>query len=180
MTKYHKKSPWGLVSPYLSQVAPLLVSCMCTQPSMLTEACHFLSVTTPVFISATLQYTLPPLFANCESRVLEQVANNTSQKVSYLFLNRSHDILSYIFLLKGPGQTNKALSFILQLLRNAADTASIDIQSVIKSCMVPLLAHLVVGMGDEDPDKAEQVSDNISTLVQLINSPIGCACVKEG
>ena len=131
---------------------------MCTQPSMLTEACHFLSVTTPDFISATLHHTLPLLFATCESKVLEQVASNVSIKVSYLFLNRSHHILAHIFLLTGPGQTNRALSFILQLLRNAADTASIDIQSVIKSCMVPLLANLVVGMGDEDPKKAEQVS----------------------
>jgi serine/threonine-protein kinase ATR len=168
MTKYHKKSPWGLISPHLSQVSPLLVSGMCTQPSMLSEACHFLSVTMPVFITATLHFTLPPLFANCDSKVLEQVANHASQKVSYLFLNRSHDILAHIFLLKGPGQTNKALSFILQLLRNAADTANIDIQSVIKSCMVPLLARLVVGMGDEVPEKAELVSD-YKPLVSLAN-----------
>src|SRR5882762_90899 len=157
MTKHHKKSPWGLVSPYLSQVSPHLVSSMCVQPSMLTEACHFLSILAPDFISATLHHTLPSLFANCDIKVLEQVATNISDKVSSLFLNRSHVILAHIFLLKGPGQTDKALSFILQLLRSAADTASIDIQSVIKSCMVPLLANLVVGMGNEDSGKAEQV-----------------------
>lgn len=131
---------------------------MCTVPSMLAEACHFLSVTPSDFIAATLHHTLPPLFANCEIKVLEQVAKAASKKVSYLFLNQSHDILAYVFLLEGSTRTNQALTFILQLLRNAADTASIDMQSVVKSCLVPLLAQLVVGMGNEDPSKAELVS----------------------
>lgn len=157
MTKQHKKSPWALVSPHLSQVAPHLVSCMCSQPSMLTETCHFLSVATSDFISATLHHTLPPLFASCDIKVLEQVAHSTSAKVSSLFLNNSHDILAYIFLLKGPAQTNKALSFILALLRKAAGNESIDVQSVVKSCLVPLLAQLVIGMGDENQERAELV-----------------------
>lgn len=124
---------------------------------MLIEACHFLSVATSDFISATLHHTLPSLFASCDIKVLEQVAHSTSTKVSSLFLNNSHDILAYIFLLKGPAQTNKALSFILTLLRKAADNENIDVQSVVKSCLVPLLAQLVIGMGDENPERAELV-----------------------
>lgn len=161
MTKQHKKSPWGLVSPHLSQVAPQIVSCMCSQPSMLTETCHFLSVASSDFISATLHHTLPPLFASCDNKVLEQVAHCTSTKVSSLFLNNSHDILAHIFLLKGPTQTNMALLFILTLLRKAADNESIDMQSVVKSCLVPLLAQLVVGMGDENPMRTELVNFDI-------------------
>lgn len=180
MTKYHKKSPWGLVSPYLLQVAPHVVSCMCSQPSMLTETCHFLSVATSDFISTTLQHTLPPLFASCEIKVLEQVAHSTSTKVSSLFLNNSHDVLAHIFLLKGPAQTNKALSFILQLLQNAADNESIDLQSVVKSCLVPLLAQLVIGMGDENPEKAELVMQLSSIKLKLIPLNTGCTGLNEG
>lgn len=124
---------------------------------MLAESCHFLSVTTPDFISATLHHTLPSLFATCDIKILEQIAKSISKKVSYLFLNYSHDVLAHIFLLKGPALTNKALNFILQLLRSAADGASIDMQSLIKSCLVPLLAKLVIGMGDDNIAKAELV-----------------------
>lgn len=157
MTRHHKKSSWGLVSPYMSQIAPFLVTSMCTRMSMLTEACHFLSITPSDFISATLQYTLPPLFASCDSKVLEQVAKHVTIKVSHLFLKRSAEILAHIFLLKGSTHTDRALAFILQLLRTAADNISIDMQSIVKSCLVPLLAQLVIGMGDESREKAELV-----------------------
>lgn len=125
---------------------------------MLAESCHFLSVAPSDFISATLHHTLPVLFASCDIKVLEQIAKQTSKKVSSLFLNHTADVLAHIFLLQGPAPTNKALNFILQLLRNAADGASIDIQTLVKSCLVPLLAQLVVCMGDEDLTKVELVS----------------------
>ena len=129
--------------------------------SILTEACHFLSIIPPDFISATLHYTLPPLFASCDSKVLEQVAKHVNIKVSHLFLKRSADILAYIFLLKESTHTDRALTFILQLLRTAADNASIDMQSIVKSCLVPLLAQLVIAMGDKSREKAELVGTSV-------------------
>ena len=134
---------------------------MCTRMSILTEACHFLSITPPDFISATLHYTLPPLFATCDSKVLEQVAKHVNIKVSHLFLKRSADILAYIFLLKESTHTDRALTFILQLLRTAADNVSIDMQSIVKSCLVPLLAQLVIAMGDKSREKAELVGTSV-------------------
>ena len=112
--------------------------------------------------------------------VYEQVAHSTSTKVSSLFLNNSHDVLAHIFLLKGPAQTNKALSFILQHLQNAADNESIDLQSVVKSCLVPLLAQLVIGMGDENPEKAELVMQLSSIKLKLIPLNTGCTGLNEG
>lgn len=136
---------------------------MCTRMSILAEACHFLSITPPDFVSATLHYTLPPLFARCDGKVLEQVAKHVNIKVSHLFLKRSAEILAHIFLLKDPTHTDRALAFILQLLRSAADNTSIDMQSIVKSCLVPLLAQLVIGMGDKSREEAE--------LVGLLGAP---------
>jgi serine/threonine-protein kinase ATR len=72
-------------------------------------------------------------------------------------LNYSHEILAYVFQLSAAGQTAKALAFILQILNDAADNVTIDAQSVVKSCVVPLLAELVIVMGDENAERAEVV-----------------------
>lgn len=78
-------------------------------------------------------------------------------------MKHSHIILAHIFLLPGVGpgigKTDKALDFVLGVLRDAATEGSgIDIQSVVKSCVVPLLAELVVVMGDEEAEAARLVT----------------------
>ncbi|KAH7912967.1 hypothetical protein BJ138DRAFT_1134431 [Hygrophoropsis aurantiaca] len=50
--------------------------------------------------------------------------------------------------LHGPGQPNLSLQFVLKMLNNN----TIDIEQVIKSCVNPLLAKLVVALGDENKD----------------------------
>jgi serine/threonine-protein kinase ATR len=158
VTKHHKKSPYALIFPYMRQVAPFLIFRMCTKPSLLMESCRLMSISPTDFISVTLPRTLPQLFAGCELKVLEAIAKDLATKPSSLFLKHSHEVLAHVFLLQGPGQTNKALTFILKVLTDAAENATIDIQNVVKSCVVPLLAELVIVMGDENAETAEMVS----------------------
>jgi serine/threonine-protein kinase ATR len=137
---------------------------MCTQPSLLNETCRFLLVSPAAFLSATLPRTLPQLFANCELKILEKVARDLSKNLSALFLGHSHEILAHVFLLQGPAQTNKALGFIIKILTDAAD-GPIEIQAIVRSYVFPLIAELVVLMGDENPDQAEMVRKLLLTYV---------------
>jgi serine/threonine-protein kinase ATR len=142
----------------MTQIAPFLVSRISSQPNLLAETCRFLSQKTVDFISTTLPSTLPPIFAACNSRVLDQIAKEVSRQPSHLFLENRHVVLARVFLLQDAAKTDEALKFIVQVLVNAADSTKIDVQSIVKSCVVPLLTELVVVMGDEDPDQAQSVS----------------------
>lgn len=141
----------------MDKVAPYLVARWHSQPTLLSEACRFISVPPVDYISSTLPRTLPHLFANCEQKALEKISNDLQSKLSNLFLQRSHEILAHIFLLENDHSTNKAIDFILRVLNQAAESAAIGIHSVIKSCVVPLLAILVNSLGDEDPAKVASV-----------------------
>jgi len=104
---------------------------------------------------SNLARALPQLFANCESAVLQAVSKELKTKTSTLFVKHSHKILAYVFLQQG--QTKKALNFILKTLMADSRGASIDIESVIKSFLVPLLAELVVNLGDDNLNNVEMV-----------------------
>ncbi|EGO02217.1 hypothetical protein SERLA73DRAFT_104608 [Serpula lacrymans var. lacrymans S7.3] len=159
LSKYHKKSPYSLVSPYMPRIAPFLVSRMCTQPSLLAETCRFISVSPGDFISVTLSKTLPQIFASCDSRVLEEMSSQLGTSNSNLFLRNSREVLAHVFLLQGPGQPSKALNFILKILSDAVvnlniDSSSIDVQSLVGSCRLPLLTELVIVLGDENEENS--------------------------
>lgn len=163
VAKYHKKTPYTLILPFMDTVSPFLISRMCTQPLLLMEACRLMSVVPSDFISITLPRTLPQLFANCELKTIEAIAKDLSTKPSSLLLKHSPEILAHVFLLSGTGPTHKALTFIVKVLTDATQhTVSIDIQSVVKSCIVPLLAELVIVMGDENQEKVEMVNDHLT------------------
>lgn len=122
------------------------------------ELCRFLSLSPGDLLSVTLSYTLPRLFGTRNSSALEYLHKELGKSVSTLFLNASADILAHVFLLKNPANTDRALSFILSTLSEAANRAKIGLANVVKSCIVPLLGKLVVSMGDEDKELAEDVS----------------------
>lgn len=123
--------------------------------------CQFLGVYPNDFLSITRPHALPHLFAEREVRVLEEIASELGKKLSILFLGDASQILSYIFRLQGPGQTNQALDFIVKIVQADADEAnrpSIDIKGIVHSNLLPLLADLMVVLGNENPDDAASVS----------------------
>ncbi|KIY53078.1 hypothetical protein FISHEDRAFT_34031 [Fistulina hepatica ATCC 64428] len=154
IARYHEKSVYALVMPYADQIAPFVVSRICSNPGLLNEACRVMDVRAVDFVSVTLPRTLPQLFGACDVNVLQTIANDLDAKLSSLLMKHSPQILAHIFLLP-PSQTNRSLAFVVDVLRKDAtrngssDVSNIDIPSVIKSCIVPLLVELVVGMGDD-------------------------------
>jgi len=121
---------------------------MCTQPELLQETCRLISVAPAEFVTINLRRTLPHVYGNCELKVLDMIARDLSKLPSTLFLDYSPNILAHIFRLE-TSQTNKALAFVAKVLSDAAGHGSINIATVVKSSGLPLLAELVVGMGDE-------------------------------
>ncbi|KAG0703892.1 hypothetical protein DFH29DRAFT_981716 [Suillus ampliporus] len=168
IAKKQRKSPYVLVSPYISQVASFVVSRKCTNPTLIFETCRFLSVHPTDFISVTLSKTLPHLFANSEGKVLEDISKELGKTTPSLFLNHSHEILAHVYQQHGPAQTTRSLTFITNILSDAAAVGNIDIQSIVKSCVVPLLANLVVVLGDENEERAALAVDALRKVERSI------------
>ena len=134
-----------------------VVSNSCRRPDLLTETCRFLSLPVPDFLLYTQVHTLPHLFGSCNRVVLDRLGELLDQKVSDMFLNASSDILSYVFMLPGP-EEERASEFVLNVLTQAANQAEIALANVVRSCIVPLLANLVIAMGSDDLKRLESVS----------------------
>lgn len=158
-----RMAPYKLIHPYQDQIAPFVIKRLSTQPDILGEACRVMTIAPADFITITLPHTLPQIFASCDQKVLDQITKTLHIKASTLLLKHSHGILAHIFLLPSQAATTKALNFVIKVLTDATSSA-IDIQSVVKSCVVPLLAELVVVMGDENPDIAKQVREHVYIL----------------
>ncbi|KAI6034535.1 hypothetical protein BKA83DRAFT_672562 [Pisolithus microcarpus] len=107
-------------------------------PTLLAETCQFLSVRPRDFLSVTLPWTLPFVFANCDNKVLEEISAELEKTPASFFLSHSHDILSFVFRLQGPGETRKALNLHL--------------------VWFPSLQNFVMVLGDENEEHAEGVS----------------------
>lgn len=158
LAKHHNKTPYLLLSPYLSTLAPLIVSLLALQPNLLTETCRFLSLSPSDFLSVTLPHTLPHLFATCNADALRKLSVEVKQIVSALFLNASPQILAHVFSLPGSTETERSLNFITRTLNEATNSGSkIVIQSVVRSCLIPLLGLLIIAMGDE----SRIIADNV-------------------
>ena len=110
--------------------------------------------------------------------MLEEIATELGRKLSILFLGDASQILAHVLRLQGPGQTNQALDFIVKIVRADADEVnrrSIDIRSIVHSNLLPLLADLMVVLGNENADDAASVGTHglISTIVDdpLVSRP---------
>lgn len=132
------------------------------------------------FIAITLPRTLPSVFGTCDQRVLNAISKELSRKPSNMLLKHCHIILAHIFLLSSQGATAKALNFVIQVLTADATGSTIDIQSVVKSCVVPLLAALVVVMGDENNNIAQQARLLIVLSVWSEQDILGSCRAQEG
>ncbi|KAF7432763.1 serine/threonine-protein kinase M1 [Pleurotus ostreatus] len=149
VAKHLKRSPYNLVQPSMNMVAPFLVMRMVTQPGLLAETCRLISVNPTDFISTTLPRTLPQVFANSEARVLEKICQEVQMDSTQLFMKYAHDILAHVFLLPSQLATQQGLNFVKGVMNSGRNANSTPIHRIITSCLVPLLAELVVSLGDE-------------------------------
>ena len=111
---------------------------------------------------------------------METIARELGTKPSTLLIKHCHGILAHIFLNPNQAQTTKGLNFVLKILSEATQGSAIDLFSVVKSCIVSLLAELVVVMGDENQQVSEAVSDWTTLLCPCLLLFLGSASIEEG
>lgn len=109
------------------------------------------------FLSMTLRQTLPPVYADCNAKVLEKIAQSLEEAQSALFLANSEAVLAHVFLLPAPTRMQKALDFILQTLHPDARSA-VPLVQIIRASVVDLLTTLVTALGVEDEERRTAVS----------------------
>lgn len=156
LARFYGKTPYKLLDPYIGEIARYLIAHWSHQPALLLETCRLVSQEPSEFISGTLVYTLPLLFANRNKVVIDKIAQNLGFSPSTLFLDFSKDILTQVFLLPDQAQTDKALEFILELMPTPSG-GSINAQTLARSCIVELLGTFVFMLGSDEPKRMQEV-----------------------
>ncbi|KIK53267.1 hypothetical protein GYMLUDRAFT_77511 [Collybiopsis luxurians FD-317 M1] len=174
---HNKATAYPLLLPYMDKIAPFLVSRMCSQPMILAETCRLMGIGVSDFLRTTMAKTLPALFANREQAVLEAFGKQVAQKPATLFLHNAHEILAHVFRLDRRG-THNAIEFITNFLSaSSGGKSSVDVQSLVKSCVIPLLAELVTSLGDRNTQVVQDALDALRkveiTLTQTQDSDLG-------
>jgi len=174
LARFHGKTPYKLLNPYIGDIARYLVAHWPHQPALLLETCRLVSQDPSEFISGTLVHTLPLLFANCNKVVIEKVSQSLGSSPSALFLDFSKDILTQVFLLPDQAQTDKALDFIL-LLMPTPSGGSINAQTLARSCIIELLGTFVFMLGSEESKKVQEVGLFLLARLQVGDTGSGHA-----
>lgn len=134
---------------------------MSAQTNTLLETCRFLSLSPNDFLTLTLPYTMPQLFASRNSPAIEAISNQLDKTAPALFFETSADVLAHIFLLEDD-ETELSLAFTVDVLSQNSKNRKISLTSIIKSWIIPLLGKLVLALGDPDRPKARSVSAHIT------------------
>ncbi|KAI0797124.1 hypothetical protein C8Q75DRAFT_710778 [Abortiporus biennis] len=170
LAKFHNKTPYVFLLPYLPRIAPIIITRICSNPSIVFETSNFLGRSTKHFLQLTLPFYLPRVFANMDMKVIETIAAEIGILPGILYLNNSAPILCYAFITPKPGHTHKILTFIVDMLREHSHSMDIHICNIIGAAIVPLTAELVIVMGEEDDTAVSKVTQAISKAEQLLNS----------
>lgn len=145
----------------MSQISVFAVSRMISQPGLLGQLSRFVSMDSPELVRHTLSDTLPYLFVNRNDRVLDAIGAELGEKVSTLLMEHSSDILARIFLLPNDVETNRTLSFIVKVLNDdTKGNSDIQVKNIVQTCYIPLLAELVIVMGEDGSARVDNVSTN--------------------
>ncbi|KAF5363593.1 hypothetical protein D9756_000300 [Leucocoprinus leucothites] len=169
LTRFHNKTPYTLVLPYLDHVAQFLISKISASPTLLSEACKFLSIAPGNFISVTAPRTFPQIFSRCDAKAVDAVARQMGQKASTLFLQHSPAILAKILMLPKP-EEGKATIFVLKILADASQSETIDLHIIVRLSLVKLLGELVIFMGDENPETVKEAINAITKIERIVGS----------
>lgn len=107
----------------------------------------------------SLPFFLPDLVAGCARRELTLISSMLDRSIAALILQASEQVFSHVFILGGPGETERALQFILESLSEVPlnSQKQIGISNLVKSCLVPLLGRLVIELGSEERGKYDKV-----------------------
>lgn len=140
----------------MEDVVPLVVTRMVSQADLIHQFCQLISMGQKAFLSSTIRQSVPHIYAKCDLRVLEKMAECLGQSMSTLFLHNVEAVLPHIFLLPSLAKTEGSIGFIVQTLYpDAGSTVPMD--QIIKAHVVELLTTLVTTLGADDDDRRSAV-----------------------
>jgi serine/threonine-protein kinase ATR len=145
--------------PHYHLVGRYVVERICLAPSILAETCRLIASTPRDFLYFTLSHSLPPLASKAAREEIDEIAREIDMGVSQMVMEKLTEVLTYIFLLETPTDTEKGLKFVTGLVAEAAESkgGSVSLPALVKSCAVQLLSEIVMVLGEEDPHKVSLV-----------------------
>jgi serine/threonine-protein kinase ATR len=170
-----------MLAPFLRTIALVIGSSALGKNTILPEVCRLVSISKADFWMRAHALCLPHFVSTRNKEALDMIAKEMSTSVSHLLLQCTDAILAHIFLLQDTSSTDRALFFFVGVLRSAAphtERSSIDLVVVTKSCLVPLLANLVIALGSEDRSSQCRVRSTCVHLHYLIQCTGKC-CAHE-
>nr|XP_019011517.1 uncharacterized protein I206_03617 [Kwoniella pini CBS 10737]OCF50298.1 hypothetical protein I206_03617 [Kwoniella pini CBS 10737] len=153
LSRYHHKTPYTLLSPFIRPISILLAEHINRSPEMVAETMQFIGLTRQNFLETNLKHILPALIMVHNKDALQQVASIVKQKMGVILTDHVSHILAQAFL--HPDRTDSAINFLVKLLQdmmrgNPKALSNLSIPSLMTACMVDLIVMLIVELGDSD------------------------------
>ncbi|KZW04164.1 hypothetical protein EXIGLDRAFT_758462 [Exidia glandulosa HHB12029] len=145
---HYKKSMYSLISPFMPEISRLVVGKLTTSPATLIEFCRIASTSPMDFITQTLHHTLPVIVHQRDAATLARISQETSRSMPALLLGDSHlsVILRMAFM---SNDSDEVLEFIIvQLTKDAHGGETVRGETLVRSCILPLICELVCCLGD--------------------------------
>ncbi|EKM59861.1 uncharacterized protein PHACADRAFT_181804 [Phanerochaete carnosa HHB-10118-sp] len=165
--KHHKKATYNLLAPYLETIAPFVVGRLKTHPTTLLEVCNFVSSTPPAFLSVTLPYTLPGLFASRDRETLDILARELGTSIGQMLVEHGYKILPHVFLLSKPGQTSRAMTFMVSFFGKKLSGTP---QTLISAHIIDTASQIILNMGDQDPATVFTAKQGLMKMQQYLDN----------
>ncbi|WWC90662.1 uncharacterized protein L201_005598 [Kwoniella dendrophila CBS 6074] len=153
LSRYHQKTPYTLISPYLRPISILLAENINRSLEMIADTVQFIGMTRQNFLETTLTHTLPALVLSRNNDALKQTASIVKKRLGVLLMDNIAHVLAQAFL--HPDQTDSALNFLVGILQDMTSGTSraqpnISVPSLMTACIVDLVVMLIVELGDLD------------------------------
>ncbi|EEB98563.1 hypothetical protein MPER_01906, partial [Moniliophthora perniciosa FA553] len=113
---------------------------------LLAEACKLMAIPTQNFLAITLPQTVPYIVSARNQNVLDTIAKEIGSKPATILMKYAHQTLAHAFLLPTEAETN----------------------TVLEAVWSPLLAELVIVMGNTEPQTVHMAKLALSKVHRML------------
>ncbi|TPX33900.1 hypothetical protein SmJEL517_g03296 [Synchytrium microbalum] len=160
-----KQSPWSLMFPHLPKLALRIAQLIKAQPRIGYEACLVFASSEKDFFQKMIPQLLPQLVLANDVDTMTHIAKILDKEVFIMCVNETHHILAHMFLNHSESSVvQRSLDWFLDMLRAGLGDVQITLESLMRSCLLALVAELVVECGDPVEHKKERAIKALTLL----------------
>jgi serine/threonine-protein kinase ATR len=148
--------PLHITSPYMTELAPFVVSRIVTHPSLLKEVSRLMHQGSRAFVENSLWLTLPTLYIEQNLDVLCRIAEWLDRDLWDLTTPYIHDVLARIYLIPDDQDMQNSVKFMISILADNTDTR-FDIGEITSFRLDSLIKTMVIAAGEEEPRRRQEV-----------------------